>query len=262
MSQPLVVVTRDEGPLGPLSRRLAALGASVWPLPCTATAAAADLGPLDAALAALASFDWLVFTSARAVQAVVDRPGWPAEWPDPPGRPRIAAVGSATAARVRAARVPVHRAGDSGGAVLTGAIAETGASLQGARVLWPRADRARPDLARALAAAGAHVTDPVAYRTLLARPDSAAGFVEALEAGRIAAVTFASPSAAQGLAALLPGEALERLRGRTLVASIGPSTSAALAALGAPADVESRRPGAGALADAVVARLGIPTGGP
>jgi uroporphyrinogen III methyltransferase/synthase len=259
VSAPLVVVTREEGREGALSDRLAALGASVWPLPCTATAAPVDPEPLDTALAALADFDWLVVTSARTVEALLERPGWPAAW-TVAARPRVAAVGHATAARLRDAGVPVACEGRGGGATLAQALLDSGAGLRGARVLWPRSDRARPELGQALRAAGALLSDPVAYRTRAARPDDLERFLAALDAGRIAAVTFASPSAASGLAELLPGRDLARLRGRTLVASIGPATSAALAERGAPAAVQASRPDAEALAEAVIGSLRVQTG--
>jgi len=259
VSEPLVVVTRDEGPEGALSDRLKALGASVWSLPCATTVPAADPGPLDDALVALASFDWLVVTSARAVGALQERPSWPTPWSGAP-RPRVGAVGSATAARLAEAGVPVACVGSAGGAGLVRAMIEGGATLRRARVLWPRSDRARPELAAALRAEGAVVSDPVAYRTELTRPPDLEGFALALDEGRIAAVLFASPSAAQGLAGALPGHDLERLRARTLVASIGPTTSAALAELGVRADLEASPPDAGALAEAVMGRLRSPQG--
>lgn len=259
MSAPLVVVTRDEGPEGALTRRLAALGAAVWPLPCTATAPPGDPGPLDTAIAALPSFDWLVLTSARAVSAALERPGWEAAWSSRP-RPRIAAVGRATAARLADAGVPVDHVGGGGGAALARSLVESGVPLAGVRVLWPRADRARRELAQALAAAGAELSDPVAYRTLVGRPGDLELFRERLAVARVAAVTFASPSAAEGLAEALGAGDLAPLRGRTLVASLGPTTSGALAERGAPPDLEAAEPSLAALAEAVMGRLRVPTG--
>jgi len=254
VSEPLVVVTRDEGPEGALSSGLKRLGASVWSLPCTTTAPAADPGPLDDALVALASFDWLAVTSARAVGALRERPTWPPVWAGAP-RPRVAAVGSATAARLAEAGVPVACVGSAGGAALARAMVESGATLKRARVLWPRSDRAQPELARALRAEGAVVSDPVAYRTEITPPPDLESFARALDEGRIAAVLFASPSAALGLAAVLPGHDFERLGARTLVASIGPTTSAALLELGVRAELEASPPDAAALAEAVMGRL-------
>ena len=115
--------------------------------------------------------------------------------------------------------------------------------LEGVRVLWPRSDIARDELREALLAAGAGLVDPVAYRTVPAgadpaRPD-AHDIRSRLEAGEIAAVTFMSPSAARNLAPALGTADLALLAGRTVIASIGPTTSAALRELGAPPPVES-----------------------
>jgi len=247
-----VVVTRDEAEDGPQRRRLAELGAEVWALPCTATVPAPDPAPLDEAVAALAGFDWLVVTSRRAVEALLERPAWPPVWQ---GRPRVAAVGEATAGRLREAGLPVDLVGEAGGAALGAALVGRGEVGAGARVLWPRAEGARPELEQALEEAGARVSAPIAYATRPIRPADLDEFVGALAVGRVDAVTFASPSAAGGLAALLPGGDLQGLRGRTIVASIGPTTSAALEAHGAAADVEARPPGAVALAEAVMERL-------
>ena len=86
------------------------------------------------------------------------------------------------------------------------------------------------------------------------RGDAARGreLLQRLEAGEIDGVAFMSPSSARGLAAVLGSEDLSMLAGRVAVASIGPTTSAALIALGAPADVESSARSADALADALI----------
>jgi uroporphyrinogen III methyltransferase/synthase len=194
------------------------------------------------------------------VRVLVEHSAWPAAWP---GRTRGAAVGPATAARLREAGVAVDRVGAGGGQDLARALVASGAVGPGTRVLWPRAEAGRPEPGRTLARAGAVLVDPVAYRTLAAHPALEAdleGFRAALESGRLAAVTFASPSAAEGLAEHLPTRDLRPLRGHTLVASIGATTSASLAERGAPADVEAERPRAEALARAVMGRLRVPQG--
>jgi uroporphyrinogen-III synthase len=121
----------------------------------------------------------------------------------------------------------------------------------GARILWPRSSIAPTLVADALSAAGATVDAPIAYRTVLVRPPGIDAFVRDLEARRIAAVAFLSPSSARGLAAALPGADLRTLHGLTLVASLGTSTSAALRELGAPPDIEPTTRSADALAAAI-----------
>ena len=256
MRKPVVVVTRDEGPRGALRQALADRGADVRALPTTRTAPADDPGPLNDALDAVDTFDWLSFTSARGVDAVAEHPSWRATWTGA-GRPRVAAVGAATAERLRETGAPVDLEGKGfGGSDLAEEMIEAaGDAVEGARILWPRSDRARPELMEKLQAAGAHVAAPIAYRTLPARPDDLAWFVDALERGDVDAVAFLSPSAASGLASALGTGDLARLTGGPCVASIGPTTSAALRDLAAPPDVEATQPAVEELAAELMAHI-------
>ncbi|MEO8083397.1 MAG: uroporphyrinogen-III synthase [Ardenticatenales bacterium] len=105
-----VVVTRAEGASDAVAAQLRGLGADV--LSCDSIRFAfapldADT-PLDGCVRRLADYDWLVFTSATAVRAVVERPSWA---PPADGRPRIASVGRATVAACRKSGLPVDRVG-------------------------------------------------------------------------------------------------------------------------------------------------------
>jgi len=260
---PLVAVTRPATVDDPLGLALAAGGADVLWLPTTAVRPPLDPRPLATAVAGVSDFDWLVFTSGHAVHAVCTHPAWPASRPSPGAtRPRVAAVGERTADRLARQGVRVDLVAPSAGAagLAAAVVAEEGGSLEGRRVLWPRSDIARRELADGLAAAGARVHEAVAYRTVTAIPAEAERFRDALAGGQLDAVCFLSPSAAEGLVTALGGEDLARLRGRCLVASLGPATSEALLRLGAPADVEAHPPSAAALAAAVLARLAVPQG--
>jgi len=140
----------------------------------------------------------------------------------------------------------------SSAAGLAAALTERAGSLKGVRILWPRSDVARRELPDALVAAGAKLSDPPAYRTVAVRPRGLDRFLKSVDEGGIDAVAFLSPSSALGLAAALPSSTLVRLAGKTLIASIGPTTSAALASLGARADVEASERSVRSLAEAVV----------
>lgn len=253
--RPLVAVTRAEPTRGAFAVALERRGAAVLRVPVVSAAPADDPWPLEAALQSLDRFDWLVLTSGRAVSVLVGR-GLLERLERPGGPPRVAAVGPATAGALGALGiVPDLVAEEPGAAGLLRALADAyGGKLRGVRVLWPRSDVARPDLRDGLAAAGAVVSDPVAYRTVPAAAAELAPFLRLLAARRVAAVTFLSPSAAEGLSSGLDG-GLASLAGRALVASIGPTTSAALRALGAPPDVEAETRTADGLAEALMARL-------
>jgi uroporphyrinogen-III synthase len=101
----------------------------------------------------------------------------------------------------------------------------------------------------------------VAYRTMAAEPTTTGAFLRLLEAGQIDAVTFMSPSSAQGLARALGRESLGVLAEHTLVASVGPTTSATLRELGAPPAAEAQTRTAAGLAEAVMRALRNGSGG-
>jgi uroporphyrinogen-III synthase len=256
---PCVIVTEGEGAGLRLASRLRESGAEVRMLPVVAHEPAPDLAALEAALSPLDGYSWIAFTSARAVEAVCGHAAWTrVEWSGPL-RPRVGAVGPMTAAALLAHGVEADlRPAVPGGRALAEAIvaAEAG-SMPGRTVLWPRSDIASPELAEVLTAAGATVAMPVAYCTKPIRPEGLEHLVLDIGAGRVDAVAFLSPSAAANLAALMPGGTLGALNGATLVASVGPATSAALALLGAPAGLEAPARTAGDLAAALLSYLGL-----
>ena len=255
-ARPIVAVTRDERIDDGFSRALESRGAHALPLATIEIAPPDDIGPLTAALAALASTDWVVFTSGHAVEAACSRPEWLQARRDGTLRARVAAVGRVTAERLATHGVTVDVVPAAGGSAreLVDALVRIG-SLQGRRILWPRSEAARRELPDALARQGAIVVDPPAYRTVPVVPPALPEFLDGLAAGRIGAVTFMSPSSAHGLARALPTRTLSPLTGRTLIASLGRTTSEAIVALGAGVDIEAGERSAAALAAAVIERL-------
>jgi uroporphyrinogen-III synthase len=254
-----VVVTDAGGPGRTLASRLLEAGVEVRMLPVVAHRPAPDPAPLIAGLARLQEFAWVAFTSARAVEAVGQFAAWRQWGWATSARPRVAAVGPVTEAALLEQGVPVAlRPQSSGAGPLAKAMIDAeGGSLSGQTVFWPRSDIARPDLGEALRAAGARLEAPVAYCTTSDRPSALADVVADLDAGRIDCVTFLSPSCAAGLAALMPDGTLSALAGRTLVASVGPTTSSALASLGAPPTLEAASRTAGGLAAALLSYFGL-----
>ncbi len=228
-----VVVTRDEPPGGPLAQRLESAGARVLHWPGMAVAPPSDPAALAARLAALEGFDWLVLTSAHAVEAVAERRATL-----PPGL-RVAVVGAATAAAAREHGWRVDRVPQEfHGAALLESFAETSGGLAGRRFLFPASDRAAETLPAGLAALGADVVRVEAYRTTTAPVDAAtiAARLRSVNRGEVDVVTFASPSAVDGLADALGDTALDQLLERSAVAVIGPTTAGALVRRGRPAD--------------------------
>lgn len=227
-----VAVTRPAHSAPELADALRAAGAAPVLLPLTRIARALDEGPLRAAAQRVEEYDWIIFTSANAVRA------FGAVLPSRPEgqRPRIAAVGSATAKAIRALllREPDIVPGTFGSDALVPAILEAH-PLHAARVLWPRADAADERLARAIDGAGAILDAPVAYRTECSG-DAARELVRLEQQGALDAITFTAPSAVDCYASALTGET------QCVVAVIGSTTGAAARARGIPVQVEPRQP--------------------
>lgn len=217
-----VVITRDEGAGGALALELARLGLAAEHWPVLRIGAPADPGPLRRALARLPAFDWIVFASVHAVAAVTTRV------PEPRGAsfPRVAAVGPSTARALRLAGWPVDvTAPEATAASLVSALAKQIAP--GDDVLLPRSSRALPTLAAGLRRAAAVVHEVVAYVNEPAGLDVAA-CRRAMRDQHIGAVTFASPSAVEGLAEALGASVFDALLREVPAVAIGPTTASAL----------------------------------
>jgi uroporphyrinogen III methyltransferase / synthase len=221
-----VVVTRDEDGTGVLGEALASRGARVLVWRTVRSVGVGDPGPLEEAVLRLHDFDWLVLTSPRAVDALAGRIA------ALPAGLRVAAVGPATAMAARSRGwavdvVPeVHKAD-----ALVPAMAAAGVGA-GSRVLFPASEIARDTLETGLAGLGAAVLRVTAYRTIPAVPDADA-CMRAVAAGEVQVITFASPSAVQGLEAALGRERFRDVAAKAVVAVIGPTTAAAARAAGA-----------------------------
>lgn len=219
-----VLVTRRPEQARELIDGLAVLGATVTAIPLIETLPPDDPAPLLDALARLSRYDWVAFTSANAVEAVV-------EHMDDlglvlPTSLRVASVGRATSAACRSLlgrAADLEPASDFRAEGLVAAFAER--SSPSSRILLPVSSRARNLVEARLSGLGHQVDRIVAYRTETP-PESAGRLREAVESG-LDLVVFASPSAVTGFVDAL-GAA-----GRSLpVAVIGPTTAGAAAAAG------------------------------
>ncbi|MDR7556702.1 MAG: uroporphyrinogen-III synthase [Armatimonadota bacterium] len=249
-AQPLagrrILVTRPRAAARALCARLRALGATVVAIP-TVEILPAPAKSLDRALRRIGRYDWIVVTSANGARVLVTRAQALGLDLRRARRPRWAAVGPATAAVLRAAGVRVAKIPSR---YLTEALGRELPDVAGRRVLLARADLASPDLARRLAARGAHVETVVAYRTRVAPRASALPLRRAL-ARPFDAIVCTSASTVRGLVRLA-GRA--RLRTSTL-ACIGPVTAAAARAAGLRPQIVARTHTVDGLLDALVATL-------
>lgn len=250
-----VLVTRQAGQAEGWQRALAAAGALPVPLPMVRIAPLRGTPEIARALSQLQSYGLIALCSANAARhfaACLRQAGRPAV----PGR--ICAVGPATAQAALRAGLPVEllpppAGGEEGAAGLLAALLARG-GLAGCRVLLPRAARGRQVLSRGLRAAGAQVDEIAVYRTEAA-PFDAPALCGQLEAGALAALTFASPSAVRHFSAGVGPRGL-RAAQAAAVAAIGPVTAAACRAEGLPPDVVAARPSADALVAALESHFG------
>ncbi len=245
-----VVVTRAPEQAEELVRRLEELGAEVLLAPCVRFEAPLDSARLDEGLRNLSSFDWLIFTSQNAVRFVASRIvelGFSAATLRAVA-PKVAAVGEATAAAGRAAGFDVtYVASRSSGEALAKELSDR---LTGCSVLLPRSDRARSELPNALRAAGAEVTEVVAYRTLDA-PLAKSGQLEEIRSGKVDAIAFASPSAFDSMADALGAAELRGIGERAVIAAIGPVTAEAIRKAGLTVRITAEESNAAGLAAAI-----------
>jgi uroporphyrinogen III methyltransferase/synthase len=221
----VIAVTRMRDQAEGLTGHLISLGAETIEAPTVAVAPIADYAAIDAALVGLGVYAWLVVTSANGVDALFDRLAALGRDTRSLGGVKIAAVGTATAARfqdhgVRADLVP----GEAVGEALAGALIREG--IAGKRILLLRAEIARRELTDLLRAAGAVCDDLAVYRTIC--PAELPGaFLQRLERDEVDWITLTSPSTWNNLLALLGPDRREKLYNVKL-ASIGPVTTRAI----------------------------------
>lgn len=222
---PGVVVTRGEGPDGPLTRILQERGARVLQWGSIGFAPPEDPDPFLGALARMEGYDWICFSSPRAVDAVVSRV------PAPPAGVKMAVVGPSTARALTLAGWPVDRAPEvASGEGLVEVFRAAGDAL-GARVFFPSSAIAREVIPRGLTDLGAEVHVVTAYR-MIVLPLDAKACAAAVDGGEVGVVTFASPSALEGMRVGV-GEALfRRLASEVPGAAMGETTAGALRGAG------------------------------
>jgi uroporphyrinogen III methyltransferase/synthase len=172
---------------------------------------------------------------------------------------RLCTVGPSTASRLQRYGIRVDLTpAEFRAEALTEALRASG-SLEGLRILMPRADIARDRLAEELRALGAEVVDVVTYRTIAGNADRGEYDVYRMLLDRqIDAVTFASASAVRNFVAMLGDEQAADLLHSTVVASIGPVTAEAAQQLGIETSVMPQRYTIPDLVDALVEHFAEP----
>ena len=234
-----IVVTRTREQASQLTQKLLERGADVLEIPTIRIAPPNDQKGIVEAIGGLNAYDWLVFTSPNGVTSFFDYFFKTFRDLRDIGGVRIAAVGPATAAKLKELHLQVDLMPEE---YLAAKIADDLAkyqSVENLRILLLRAEVANPELPKLLEDKGAIVDDIACYRTVPETGDTNGAAAKLLERGADW-VTFTSSSTVEHFHARFDLPALIRKFPRLRTASIGPETSKALAVLGLQPTVESR----------------------
>jgi len=236
-----IVVTRALGKADApsLPKRLAELGADVLEVPAIRIALPTDHNDIVDGLLELNAYDWLVFTSANGVVAFFDLFFKRFKDLRDLGGARIAAVGPATAAKLRELHLQVDlMPNEALGRKIAEALAKF-ESVENLKICLLRAEAANTDLPRALEEFGAIVDDIAVYRTVAETEDPAGAGADLLEHGADW-VTFTSGSTVEHFHARFDLPKLTKKFPQLKLASIGPETSKAIRALGLTPALEAK----------------------
>jgi uroporphyrinogen III methyltransferase/synthase len=230
-----IVVTRARKQASDLVRLLADLGAECVECPTIKIVPPDDYQLLDQAIDNISSYNYLVFTSVNGVIFFFDRLFDKGLDVRCLGHIRTATIGPATSAQLKkygiiSDIIPESYRAES---VVTAFHKE---SIQGKKILLPRAKDARPVLPVELTKMGAQVDEIITYA---ASPvsDNTDELIKNLKNNSIDMITFTSSSTVTNFKALLPDNQFKSLIKDVTVASIGPITSDTAKELGFHVDI-------------------------
>ena len=234
-----IVVTRRTEQAGAFAQKLAELGADVLEVPTIKITTPVEKDAIVDCLLELNSYDWLVFTSANGVTSFFDIFFRRFQDLRDIGGARIAAVGPATAVKLRELHLQVDLTPEE----FTGRkIAEAFKKYQdieNVKMCLLRAEVANADLPDALAEMGAIVDDIAIYKTVPETEDHGGACERLVESGADW-VTFTSSSTVEHFHARFDLPKLVKKFLQLKIASIGPETSKAIAALGLKPALEAK----------------------
>jgi len=234
-----IVVTRTRAQAGQLARLLLERGADVLEIPTIRIVTPTAREPIADALLELNAYDWIVFTSPNGVAAFFEFFFKAFEDMRDIGGVRIAAVGPATAEKLRALHLKVDAIPKEFVAgKVAGAMAELG-SLENLKILLMRAEVADRELPKKLEEMGAIVDDIACYKTVPETDDRNGAAARLAETGADW-ITFTSSSTVENLNARIDLKQLLARHPQIKLASIGPETSKAIIALGLKPAIEAR----------------------
>lgn len=230
-----VLVTRPREQAGEFRAMLEELGARVYECPAISIAPPDDEGPLHRSMEKIGTYQWIIFTSVNGVDGWFRRLMARGKDARALAGVRLAAIGPATADRLRHYGLrPDYQPEAYVAEELAAGLLRQG-NWKGVRVLLPRAAQARSVLPEALRKAGAEVDEVAVYRTVKGErgEDLALLFTH----NQVEIITFTSSSAVRHLAEMLDPLSFAAVVRDRIIACIGPVTAAAVAELGGHVDV-------------------------
>jgi len=246
-----IVVTRNREQASELSRQLMDLGAEVLEIPTIKLVPPDDKHRLIEALEGIGEYDWVIFTSPNGVTAFFDCFFKAFEDVRALGNLRFAAVGPATAAKLKELHLRVDAMPEQYLASKVAGAVTAVESVENIRILLARAQVANPELSKKLEELGAIVDDVAFYKTVPEMEDLTGAASRLVEDGADW-ITFTSSSTVENFHARFDLPGLLKQFPQTRLASIGPETSKALEALGLKPTVEARQHTIAGLVQAVL----------
>jgi uroporphyrinogen III methyltransferase / synthase len=248
-----VVVTRSREQAGKLAGRLTELGAEVIEIPTIKFEPPTKREPVVDALLELNSYDWLVFTSANGVTQFFEYFFRQHHDMRDIGGARIAAVGPATANKVKELHLQVDLMPDEATAAHIAKAFTEFETIENLKICLLRAEVANPELPKELESLGAIVDDIALYKTVPETEDRGGAALQLKEAGADW-ILFTSPSTVEHFQARIDLPGLRKQFPDLKIGSIGPETSKALAVLGLTPTIEPGEHTVEGLIDALVAK--------
>ena len=234
-----IVVTRTREQASQLAGQLLERGAEVLEVPTIKIIPPKNQEAIAETLSGLNAYDWLVFTSPNGVTAFFDFFFKKFQDMRDIGGVRIAAVGPATAAKLRHLHLQVDLMPEE---YLATKIVDAMAnyeSIENLRILLLRAEAANPELPKLLEEKGAIVDDIACYQTVPETEDVTGVAARLLEEGADW-ITFTSSSTVENFHARFDLPSLLKKFPGMKAASIGPETSKALLSLGLKPALEAK----------------------
>ena len=236
-----IVVTRTREQASQLSKQLLDLGAEVLEIPTIKIEPPSEDRRQDLidALLELNSYNWLVFTSPNGVTAFFDLFFKRFHDLRDIGGARIAAIGPATAAKLKELHLMVDLMPDEAIASKIATAFDKFETVENLKICLLRAEVANSDLPAALEELGAIVDDIPVYKTVPETRDLNGAAAKLAENGADW-ITFTSASTVEHFHARFDLPKLLKQFPQAKMASIGPETSKAIRALGLEPTLEAK----------------------